>query len=212
MKKLSKVLLLALFVNSSALAAEFGVLGGLSTFSPTAKVSLPIPITVQSYSSVMGGVYFKENLSMLFGVELDAIYLKKKVRYALAGFLDSTDESKAIQVPLILRANLIPGGYFNFGVGAYYEAGMSSGVDSTNNLTGASGNQTYANAGVKHNDYGAVGSVQLKIPLAPTVKFSVEGRYLYGLAEQSADTSAASGGLTIKNRYMQVIAGLGFGM
>ncbi len=96
----------------------------------------------------------------------------------------------------------------NLGAGMYYEVGMSGGVDYTDVTAGtAKENMTYANAGIKHNDYGALGSLQFKFPMGPLIKTIIDARYIYGLTEQNIDASSIS----IKNRYIQVLAGLGFG-
>ena len=190
MKLLSSVLvLLAILTSPSAQALEVGVLGGLNFWSPSASSGLG-SITTSAGSNLAAGAYVQKGFNPLFDVELGLMYVKKKADLTLLGSVSSSSYN-AIQIPLILRTGFIPGNFFNVGAGAYYET-VSGGTPS----------------GQKSSDYGLVGSAQVRFPLAPLTKFIVDARYLMGLSEQSTDTT----NISIKNRGIEVLAGLSFGI
>ncbi len=190
MKLLSSLLvLLAMLASPHAQALEAGLLGGLNFWSPSAS-SNSGTITTTTGNNLAAGAYVQKSFNPLFDVELGLMYLKKKADLTLLGTTSSSSYN-AIQIPLILRTGFIPGNFFNVGAGAYYETVSGS-----------------TSSGQKSSDYGLVGSAQVRFPLAPLTKFILDARYLMGLSEQSTDTA----NLSLKNRGVQVLAGLSFGI
>jgi hypothetical protein len=143
---------------------------------------------------------------MMSSIEIDALYVKRSVEVITTGGTDDTYASKVVQIPVIFRVNLIPS-ILSVGAGPYYEIGLSSGVDDT--FGGTTANYSYTALNMKHMDYGLVGSARFQLPLFPFVRMLVDARYVYGLSEQYLDTSL---GESLKNRYIQVFAGLGLSM
>ena len=208
MKKFSILSLLFLILmplNSHAL--EFGVLGGLN-YDNSLGTGSSITYTTKASGAVVAGGFVKKSFNLLLDVELDIIYMKKKSTESYTGTVNSMDvsgsdvyESSSYLIPIIFRTSFVPGGIFNIGAGAYYEVGTSDGVKE-NGVK-----KTYADVGVKHSDIGLVGSAQLRLPIVPLFHILVDGRYCYGLTEQST-----TAGYSVKNKYIQVLAGFSFGI
>ena len=141
----------------------------------------------------------------MFNLEIDAIYVNRKFEIATSAPTDDTISYQALQIPVLLRINLLPGGLVSVGAGGYYEVGMGS-ISDTNDTNGSVSSETYSSALIKTSDFGLLGSLRVQIPVFIRTHVLVDARYLYGLTEQSTAPSTA----TIKNRYVQVFAGLGF--
>jgi len=202
--KLFKLLavLFTFTLTGQAHALEVGLLGGLNFwgygFTPPAGGTL----TGKTSGQLGLGGFVKAGLNPILDLELDLIYMKKKNTISGAS-QTNVFETASYMIPVMVRTSFIPGGFVNVGAGAYYEIGTSSGVI----VDGASG--AYSDAGVKSHDLGLIGSVQLRLPILPLVHFLVDGRYLYGLNEQSNDV-ASSG--NFKNRSYQAFAGISVGI
>jgi len=210
MKFLGTLIAVTAFVVSGqrASAGEFGVLGGLSIFQPSMSyVSTSETVVTKGSTSSAFGVFYVSPLSLMFNLEIDALYVSKKAEFVYAGLLsaDETFSYNAIQIPVILRASILPMGLLSVGAGAYYEIGMGS-ITDTDNVAGTSGTESYSTAGIKNNDFGLLGTVKVQIPIMPRTRILIDARYLYGLSEMSTAPSSYS----IKDRYLQVFAGLGF--
>ena len=203
-----------LFLGSaSAQAYTMGIMGGMNMSSQSATVGPGLngsTVSSTSGTGYQGGVYFAQNFTPMLTFELGLNYQSlqsKSTLTVLTGSTTITTTEKRLQVPLIVRYWFIPS-ILGFGVGGYYSMGLGNvKADSSNEAITASSNGSYKDAGLKSSDYGAVGSVQLRFPIGPTLRFLVDGRYLMGLAEQSTDTN----NLSLKNREIDVLAGIGWG-
>ena len=210
MKKLNISLFVTVLCASfQANAGEFGLAGGVSRWSPAFTAGAGSTSAVTPSISTTFGAFYRFHFISIFALEIDGLYIQRKAEIAqsLNGVSQSdvTYQSKVIQIPVILRTQLIPR-YVNVGVGGYYESGMSSGVTQSGTTTGNSG---FAGANSKHSDYGLVGSLEFRLPIIPGIAFIIDGRYLYGLSQQLLDTSSGS---SQKSRYIQALGGLTFWM
>jgi hypothetical protein len=186
MKLLSGLILLcSLLATPAAHAIEVGVLGGLDFYNP----SMSNATVVSPSSAIVGGAYFQTSFNALLDMDIGVMYAKKKADYTVLAATTTIDTS-SIQIPVILRTGFVPGSFVNVGAGAYYE---STGTPP---------------AGFKSSDFGLVGSAQVRLPLAPLMKFVIDARYLYGLGEQSSNTATN----TISNRSVQVLGGFTLGI
>lgn len=199
MKSVRLVAVLALLGAASTAHAEWGVLGGINIFSPKAADPSVTSFKANGKMAIAGGLYLARNFTPKFKLELDALYVQRKFQVTGTG-LDNTLDSTALQIPLIARFNFNP--FWNIGVGLYYEMALGDKIKQT-----AGVDTTYSARELKKSDYGALGSLQFRIPAGP-VKILIDGRYVYGLTEQ--DTNTADGS-TSKNRYIQAFAGIGWG-
>jgi hypothetical protein len=195
------------FQNAHAL--EAGILGGVNHWGPSAEIGSASPGGTLSTASVMDssfGAFVKTGLNPLFDVELDVIYMKKRMVETFGGTAAAlgspTVETSSYLIPVLVRTSFVPGGFFNVGAGAYYEIGTNRGVIKNGTY------QSYESQFLKHNDLGLIGSAQVRIPLLPLVHGILDGRYLFGLTEQSTDTTQFSS----KNRSFQAFLGLSVGI
>jgi hypothetical protein len=107
-------------------------------------------------------------------LEIDAIYVDNKT--------DSI-QFKAIQLPVLVRFNLLPG--TSLGLGGYAQYALDS------------------VPGWKKTNFGGVGSVRFELPLA-FAKLFLEGRYLFGLS------NLVEGVTETQQRSFQALFGLRF--
>lgn len=154
-----------------------------------------------------GGALFGFKLNPFLTLEAGGLFAPRKssIDFSIldASLPSATKSYNAIQIPALLRVTAIP--LLSFGAGMYYSVGMGS---VTSEVTGsAPSTQTFAEARLKSSDYGLVGSVAFRLPLAPMFGFVVDGRFNYGLANLATDA-----GVSLKAREAQVLAGLNFNL
>jgi hypothetical protein len=109
-----------------------------------------------------------------------------------------------VQVPLILQYYILPS--LAVGLGAYFSHGFGN---YTTNVTTTPANlcySAYGTGGYSADDYGAVASLTIKIPLLRIVSVILDGRYLYGLPNVSQQS-----GMTVYLRDFQALAGVQLG-
>ena len=189
MKKLLTLALgLALFGSASAQAAgSFSIVGaGNYTMPRNAAGSNGF----NSKLALGGGALLEFRSSPGFGLEFGGIYTPRKFDAAGAAW-----EFNQIQIPVVLRFHLSP--YFTFGLGGYYGIAMGNWK-----LNGAE--VTYNGSAFEKSDFGVLGSLGLRIPLGSSMRFLVDGRYIYGLK----DTDKT--GNELKYSDVQLLAGFQF--
>lgn len=134
-----------------------------------------------------------------FAFETGGLYtpINKKVD---AGILGSKEvNANTLIIPAVLRFTAIP--IISVGAGFYY--GLPMGKVKTENATGGFSNSEADGV----SDFGTVLSAAFRLPIAPTLGFLIDARYMLGLKD--VDTSALS---TTKNRTIQILAGLNFAL
>lgn len=127
---------------------------------------------------VGGGALLEFQSSPSFGLEIGALY-NPRVQGDAVKFTANT-----LQLPVVLRFHL--SNYVSLGVGGYYLSYMQ--------------NRNYGSK----NDYGALGSLGIYIPVASGTRFVIDGRYIYGIKDQYAGAGENF------SRDIQVLAGLRF--
>lgn len=204
MKKLFIASLAVLFVTALLTlpaAAGVGVKGGLAmpTLAFSALAEAP-PLT--TLSTPMGGVYFGLGLG-LFSIQPEILYVRMGAR------MEETpdwmeDRLDYIQVPLLLKINVLPGPISPMIYGGPYGAYLlkATGVA---NIDGVS-ESTDIKDQIKSTDYGIAfgGGIDFKLAV---VKLSAEVRYNLGLANIAKNAEA---GFWVKNRCLMVLVGVGF--
>jgi hypothetical protein len=204
--KICILLFLALGIENQANALEVGLLGGLNFWNPSVSPSAGATTVTSTSGDVAFGAFIKKDLNLLFDLEVDAIYMRKKNTLVYGGSFSGLGtvslEMSSVMIPVLIRTSFFPGGFLNLGAGAYYEAGTNRGVV-TNGSPG-----TYSGSSLNHSDLGLIGSAQVRLPIFPLVHAIVDARILHGLQEQSTDTSSQ----TVKNNSIQAFAGLSVGI
>jgi hypothetical protein len=186
---------------SQSAKAEIGVMLGYNMWSPSFSVpTAGVVSTVSGKGGFLGGLSYTASLVPMIGLEIDGLYVTRKADLVLTGLVNQTQtfSQNVIEIPVLLRLHLMP--LISVGVGPYFALGMG-------NVTVNGTSESYSAAGVQTSDFGGVASVQLGLPLG-LVKLSLDARYVLGMKEQSTDTSTNSE----KNREIQILAGLKFGM
>jgi hypothetical protein len=188
-----------------SLSAGFGIKGGYAWSNFTLTETGPIPLTNQNMTSPVGGVFFNIKLGPLT-IQPEFLYVRMGGKYIVDGS-GSEFRFDYIQVPLLLKLNIIPLGpispfIFAGGYGSYlFKAKEVTLVDGV-----VDGDPVDLLAEYEKYDYGVVGGAGLKFNL-PGLSFSIEGRYNYGLQNILTDPGA---GEAVKNTSMMVLVGIGF--
>jgi len=202
MKKFLTVSLAVLFAAAlmqQTAAAAVGVKGGLD-LSKYSLVGANIPVPLSYLNTPMGGVFF--------GISLGPLTIQPEVLYVRIGarMVQGADwveqRVDTIQIPLLLKLNVIPGPISPMVYGGPYGAYRLSakqvsyigGVSSTTDIK----DQT------KKTDYGVVfgGGIDFKLV---AIKLSAEVRYNLGLTDLAVDPT-----VTAKNRTLMILVGIGF--
>lgn len=197
MKHLNRIAVItAVLFGSTSAHAGWGILAGLNF----ANISTDPDSSLSTKGAFMGGLAFEGHVAPGFDLELDALYLNSKYTQPIAG-IDTTTTLKAIQVPIMLRFNLIP--FLNLGFGGYASFGLGH---LTTEAGGVSIEHDYDGT-LKKVDLGLIGSARLSIPVG-LAHLVVDGRYNFGLTNL-ADSSTVN---SIKTRSFQALAGVMFGI
>jgi hypothetical protein len=182
-------------------AASVGFKGGLdlSKFSLTGT---DIPTGLVNLKAPMGGVFFGLNFG-LFTIQPEILYVRIGAR--MEGGADwMEDRIETIQVPLLLKLNLIPGPISPMVFGGPYGAYRLS-AKAVSSVGGVSSSEDIKDQ-TTSTDYGVVfgGGIDFKLV---AIKLSAEVRYNLGLANLAKDPEP---GVSIKNRTLMFLVGLGF--
>lgn len=206
MKKAMLVVLAALCVAAlvpQTLSAGVGIKGGYSWSKFELKSSEPPPFTFGYLPAAVGGIYFDINLGLI-SIQPEVLYTRIGAKYE-EGEDSLQYRSDYIQVPVLLKLNVIPAGPLRpfIAVGAYGAYLLKArGVMVVDGVT----DSTDLADQMQKYDYGAVGGAGLAFRL-PGVSITVEGRYNLGLANIMKDPAA---GDSIKNRSVMALVGIGF--
>jgi len=134
----------------------------------------------------------------MVGLQVGALYVPQKIEGS------NTVTYNTLQIPVAIRVSPID--LISVGVGGYFAAAMGDktvvDVD-----TGAESTATFADDNAEETDIGLLGSVAVKLPVAPLISIVADARYLFGLSEQSTDDT-----VSIKNRDIQFLVGVNFGL
>jgi hypothetical protein len=200
MNRLLKTLtVLAFFGPAGSFASdEIGVLGGLNFWLP-AETHPGVNFSSSAEGDATFGSYYRTDLLDGFDFETGFFSVKKHDILTLNG-TDQIEKTASYVLPLLIRTNFVPGNFLSIAAGPYFEAGTSAGIS----MDGVS--YTYASQGLKHTDFGVMGSIQLAIPITEEINFLLDGRYLLGFIEQRLDTTQR----TLKNRHIQILGGFSF--
>ena len=137
-------------------------------------------------------------------MELGGIYIPRGYQEKAVGISPVEYTMNTLQIPLVLRVYLLPS--ISVGMGAYYSHAFGSLHSYSVALPAAVTDSAYGPGAYSADDYGAVGSVGLKIGFSK-IPFAliVQGRYLYSL------NNISNFGNTITMSEMQAFGGIRFG-
>jgi hypothetical protein len=186
------------------LSAGFGIKGGYSLSKFTAASTEPIPFVFGNLDSPVGGIFFSLGLGPL-AIQPEVLYVRMGAEYEVDENNGLKWQLDYIQVPVLLKLNIIPAGPIRpficaGGYGAYLI--KAKGIMTVDGVPEG----TTLTADYQKHDYGVVGGAGLTFKL-PGIAISVEGRYNYGLKNILVDPAA---GDSLKNTSMMVLVGIGF--
>jgi hypothetical protein len=207
MKRLMIVSLAVLCVAAllpQTLSAGFGIKGGYSLSKFTVASTEPIPFVFGNLDSPVGGIFFSLGLGPL-AIQPEVLYVRMGAEYEVDENNGLKWQLDYIQVPVLLKLNIIPAGPIRpficaGGYGAYLI--KAKGIMTVDGVSEG----TALTADYQKYDYGVVGGAGLTFKL-PGIAISVEGRYNYGLKNILVDPAA---GDSLKNTSMMVLVGIGF--
>jgi hypothetical protein len=184
-------------VANGGLAAqtEFGVKAGASFGNIKNKGVLPG--SLKTRTGVAGGVFLGYRASVI-GVGVEALYAQRGAR-SDQNVADATTKLDYVDLPGYVKVSLpVPG------VRPFLYAGPQ--VSFEVKCRTADGSDACADNGRKQTDYAAVigGGVRLG---GGSLGLSVEGRYVYGLADLKLSTVTSSE--SYKNRTFMLLVGVG---
>lgn len=207
MKKLIIAVVAAICLTAlvpQSFGAGFGLKFGYSSSTLALASTEPIPFSFGALDYFAGGVYFEGGLGFLS--------LQPEILYVRTGGVYEVDEANSlefrhtyIQVPVLIKLNIIPAGPIRpfvcaGGYGAYLIKSEGvlevEGVSETENLTSE----------YERFDYGVIGGAGIAFKLLG-LSLSVEGRYNYGLANLIKDPAA---GDSMKNECWMALVGFSF--
>jgi len=183
--------LIILLLPSLTWAAYISAVGMQDQSNPEAT-----GFTTGSKSGTGGGLILGGHPLFPLEVELGALYFTRS-------WEDNTNNkanietTQVLQVPLTFHLFIIP--HLAIGVGGYYSWGQGS-IAQTGQVPNS--NLSYTNYGIKSEDYGAVGDVQLRFHLYHTFFLRLEYRYT-----QSLGNLALTPGNNFTYRDSQFLAG-----
>jgi len=204
LKKFLIVSLTALFLAAvvpQPAAAGFGIKGGLALSKLTFSDATGLP-PLTDLKAPMGGVFWGLNLG-LFAIQPEALYVRMGARM-VEGADWMEDRLDYVQIPVLLKLNVIPGpvspmiyggGYYSFLISA---KGVAN-IDGTEQSEDIKDQFT-------SSDYGVVfgGGIDFKLAV---IKLSAEVRYNLGLANIAKN---AEPGFSVKNKSLMFLLGLSF--
>lgn len=186
------------------LQAGVGLKGGLSWSSLSLASTEPIPFTFGTSQSYAGGMFFDIGMGFVT-VQPEILYVRMGGEYEVDELNSLEFRHQYIQVPLLLRFNILPAGPIRpficaGGYGAYLiKAEGVMEIDGTVEKTDVT--EDY-----QRFDYGLVGGAGLLFKLG-VVGLSIEGRYNYGLANLLKDPAV---GDSMKNQSLMALVGIKF--
>jgi hypothetical protein len=196
----SLVILFAVAVLPQRAAAGVGVKGGyaMSTLAMTPASSIPLV----NLKAPVGGVFFGIGLG-LFSIQPEILYVRMGTRIQAEGSPDWMEiRLDYIQVPVLLKINVLPGPISPMIYGGPYGAFRFAAKGA---ISGVSGTADIGDA-YTTTDYGVVfgGGIDFRLPV---IKLSAEARYNLGLSNIAKDPAP---GVSTKNKSLMVLVGIGF--
>lgn len=180
-----KALFLPLFLMGiQAQAASLSVVGAMNlnraggTFT-----SSGLSISWGNTTTFGFGLLLSGEANPFVNIEAGLLYLPR--RYEEQIVERSLD---TLEVPVVLRFSALP--VLSFAAGGYFAR-----------VVNANATETF----LDQNDYGIVGSVAIRVPVAPTLGVLLDVRYLHGIA--NLDKRAPN---ELERRDFQILAGLNF--
>lgn len=154
--------------------------------------------------------FYTGGLSLSLGLGFVAI--QPEVLFVRMGGAYEVDEANSlefrhdyIQVPLLLKFNVIPAGPVRPFICAGGYGSYLLKAEGVLEIDGVVEKEELTEEYMKY-DYGVVGGAGIVFKL-PGIAFSIEGRYNYGLANIMKDPPA---GESMKNRSLMALVGIGF--
>lgn len=197
---LNKINLLALILVTmlSGAAAQagpmFGLKGGVNFSSHEGTTNGTIALNTSSKMGFGGGLAMDWGFTNNIGLLVDVQYMIRE-----NSSLATKSRFAYLHIPLQLRFSFLSIMYV--GVGGYFASGLGTVKNSLNGTT-----RTYAAARYKTSDFGATGTLGVKIPLGKEMFIPVELRYNFGLADQNSPVTAGSA----KWRSFDILTGFMF--
>jgi len=195
---------LAAFIPQD-LDAGVGIKGGYTLSKLLLKSPDPMPFEFGNLPFFAGGLYFNLGLGFV-SIQPEILYVRNGGRYELDpdNYLEFRFEY--VQVPVLLKINIVPAGPIRpflcaGGYGAYLFKATGIIVEAGVELPRADLIDDYQKL-----DYGVVGGAGLTFKL-PGIALTVEGRYNYGLRNLLIDPAA---GESMKNSSLMALVGIGF--
>jgi hypothetical protein len=204
MKKFLIVSLAVLFTAAlmpQSGAAAVGVKGGLALSNLSMSEAPDFPL--KSLKFPVAGVFYGFNLG-LFTIQPEALYVRMGTRIEADASNWVEERIETIQVPVLLKINVIPGPISPMIYAGPYAAFRLSAKEI---ITDNGVSTTYdIKEDTKSSDFGVVfgGGIELKLV---AVKLSAEVRYNLGLANVAVDPAP---GFSVKNKILMVLVGIGF--
>jgi hypothetical protein len=205
--------LVALFCSVSAFALGIDFVGGANT--STVNNTLINPQTSVSTNAQGGSGYeygvLIESGGHFFGLQTGALYIQRQDTVNLvvgANTVSANSTWNSIEIPLLLRLHALP--FLVIGAGGAYYLGQGQITykqTDPGNIAGgnASGSASYSDYGRVTNDFAAVASAEIDVPLAPTAHLLLRADYQYGLTNLDN-----SGTYDQKISVLSYMGGLGF--
>jgi hypothetical protein len=207
MKKLAPVAVAAICLTAfipGAAQAGVGLKGGVAWSSLALASTEPIPFSFGNLQDYAGGLFFDVGLGFV-SIQPEILYVRMGGEYEVDEANSLEFRHQYIQVPLLLRFNVIPAGPIRpfvcaGGYGAYLL--KSEGVMELDGET----TKEVITEDYQRYDYGVIGGAGILFKLG-VIGLSVEGRYNYGLANIFKDPAA---GDSMKNRSLMALVGIKF--
>lgn len=196
----SLVILFAASVLPQVAVAGVGFKGGLAM--STLAIAPASPFRQVNLKAPMGGVFFGIGLG-LFSIQPEILYVRMGTRFQEEGSTFWMEKRlDYIQIPLLLKINVLPGPISPMIYGGPYGAYRFAAKGATSDVPGT------ADIGDSYTttDYGVVFGGGLDFKLA-VIKLSIEARYNLGLANilKNPDPGASE-----KNKSLMALVGLSF--
>jgi len=202
MKRMAAMVLAGVVVAGSA-AADFekGVKAGVNI----ATLSGDAVKDAKSVTGIVGGVF----LSVGFGplaVEPDILFTQKGATFnqdVLGTAIKFTQDFSYIDIPVLLKYNIIPAGPVKPYIGAGPAVSFLMSAKSKAEIAGAT-NTTDVKDALQSYDYSVVVDAGVTFSVA-VLKLSADVRYAIGLADISKTS-----GVSTKNSVISILAGVAF--
>lgn len=180
-------------------AFDITAVGVVDLSSPSIELSGTSQTTESKVGFGFGGLVSLYSTTT-FTLEGGLLSISRK--YALSSVPTSTIGLSMLEIPLLLRFDLLP--IIAVSAGTYVALGMGD-VSTTTAITTTT--QTWDASNLSKTDFGLQACVSLALPVLPTLKFLIDLRYLYGIANLSTTNTAS-----FKFRDIQLLGGLRFSL